>query len=298
MLQRLIWLTLLLAIWASASAGAAPRIVVVRDDTPVARQVADMLGREFSRLGWSSGELVVGDRLAADLRREEGAATVALGFAAVQATRQLGRPTVGALVTRAAMEESPLPPAERSTVIMLDQPVERWSALVRLAFADRFLVGLLAGPTLQRSIRTLERKFQERGLILVAETVNSGESIVPTLDRLLPRTRVLLALPDPLVHNRGTVQPLLLTTYRAGIPVVAYSEPYLNAGATISLYSTPKQVSEQIVESLQQLLDGHPAAAVQSPRYFTVGVNRAVARSLGLSLPSDGELQERLQAAD
>ena len=40
-------------------------------------------------------------------------------------------------------------------------------------------------------------------------------------------------------------QPLLLTTYRAGVPIVAYSESYLQAGAVVALYSTPPQIVDR-----------------------------------------------------
>jgi ABC-type uncharacterized transport system substrate-binding protein len=107
---------------------------------------------------------------------------------------------------------------------------------------------------------------------------------------------VLLAMPDSLAHNRNTVQPLLLTTYRAGIPVVAYSESYQQAGAVLALYSTVPQVVAQVVDSLQQIREGKALPNHQSPRYFTVGVNSAVARSLGLALPTADEIGGRLRS--
>jgi hypothetical protein len=92
------------------------------------------------------------------------------------------------------------------------------------------------------------------------------------------------------------VQPLLLTTYWAGIPVVAYSESYQQAGAVLDLYSTVPQVVAQVIDSLQQVREGRPLPNLQPPHYFTVGVNAAVARSLGLSLPTSGELVARLRS--
>ena len=208
-----------------------------------------------------------------------------------------GATAVAALVTRSALEE--MPQSDRWSAIILDQPAERWANLIQLAFAGRMATaGLLLGAFNTKSMPLLQRKFQERQLTLVEERVVATDEVVPALDRLLPRVAVLLALPDPMVHNRATVQALLLTTYRAGVPVVAYSESYLQAGAVIALYSTASQISAQVVETLLQLREGRPAAAIQAPRYFTVGVNATVARSLGLPLPSGGELKERLRAAE
>lgn len=299
-MRSLLILSLLLACLASV-AEAETRMVIVRDELPVSRQTADILTREFSRLGWSVAEATVGyERTLPNLRREGDAVLVALGARAfIVASRQAaGRPVVGALISRPAYEELLPVSGERWSVILLDQPLERWSGLMRVAFPSRSQVGLLSGPATQRSLRTMERRFQDRNLTLATENIASTEEVVPALERLLPRMSVLLALPDPLAHNRNTVQPLLLTTYRAGIPVVAYSESYQQAGAVLALYSTPAQIAYQIVESVQQFADGRPPANMQWPRYFTIGVNVAVARSLGLQLAPGSEIQEQLRGLD
>ena len=134
---------------------------------------------------------------------------------------------------------------------------------------------------------------------LAIENVAASEEVIPALDRLLPRANLLLALPDPLTHNRNTVQPVLLTTYRARVPVLAYSEAYQQAGAVLALYSTVPQIVAQVIETLRQLQDGKVLLGAQlSPRYFTVGINTSVARSLGLTLPAAGELQEKLRGLE
>ncbi len=297
LLMRL-WVLLLLAVMPLGAVAAETRILIVRDDTPVARQTADLLNREFTRLGWSGTDIALGDRPLAEVRREGEQAVVALGWRALVAARQTGRPVVGALISRSTLEEAPPPGGEHWTAIVLDQPLERWAGLIQFAFPDRQQVGMLVGPSGHKVTRALERRLQERRLTLATEAVDSQESVVPALDRLLPRMGVLLALPDPAVHNRNTVQPLLLTTYRAGIPIVAYSEAYLNAGAAVALYSTAAQIATQVVESLQQVLEGRVPANIQAPRYFTVGVNNAVVRSLELSVPPANELQDRLRGLD
>jgi putative ABC transport system substrate-binding protein len=299
LIVRVMWVAWLLG-WLPAAV-AETRILVVRDDTPVARQTAELLGREITRSGWTSTEIVaVADHPTAVTRREGEQAVVSLGARALTVAARLaaGRPLVGALVSRAALDDAAPFPPERSSVIVLDQPGERWGSLILTAFPNRQQVGVLVGPVAQKSVRALERKLQDRRHTLASETLSSSEDVIPALEKLLPRINVLLALPDPMAHNRNTVQPLLLTTYRAGIPVVGYSESYLQAGCTLALYSTVPQISTQVIETLQQLLDGRSVANVQSPRHYTVGVNGAVAHSLGLSLPPASELQERLRAYD
>lgn len=296
-------LGLLLATAIGCGWAAEPRLLILYEDGPVARQAAELLSRDLMRLGWAVGESKVGPEHPVALRADDEpglSAIVALGARAFAAsTRQAGgRAVVGALISRSALDEA-LPVAlPRWSVVLLDQPPERWANLLHLALPNRQQIGMLVGPTALNKSQQLARRLEGRGMSLAMERVATAEEVIPALDRLLLRTNTLLALPDPLTHNRGTVQAVLLTTYRARVPVVAYSEAYQQAGAVLALYSTVPQIVAQVVEALRQWQEGKTPANVQSPRYFTVGVNAAVARSLGLSLPDAHELQERLRSLD
>lgn len=288
---------LLLAVTA-AGAAAESRLLIVREDSAVARQTADLLALDAGMAGWTVEiATIAGDRpLAAHADGKQ--VLVALGSQAFAAAlRQAGgRPVIAALLAQTSFDEVAPAGGERWSAILLDQPAERWINLIQTAFPGVHQVGMLASSGSTKAVRAMERKMAERRLSLAVEPIASAEEVVPAIERLMPRMGILLALPDPLAHNRNTVQPLLLTTYRAGIPVVAYSESYQQAGAVLALYSTVPQVVAQVIDSLQQVRDGRPLPNQQSPRYFTVGVNAAVARSLGLSLPTSGELTARLRS--
>jgi ABC-type uncharacterized transport system substrate-binding protein len=288
---------LLLAMLPISGAAADLRILIVREDSTVARQASELLVREAASAGWASSEaLIVGERsIATHVEGEQ--ILVALGSRAFAASLKhaSGKPVVTALLAQASLDDIPMATGDRWSAIFLDQPIERWISLIQIAFPGVQQVGMLAGPVSQKAARVVERRMVEKRVALTVETIGSAEEVVSAIERLTPRMGVLLAMPDPLVHNRNTVQPLLLTTYRAGIPVVAYSESYLQAGAVLALYSTIPQIVTQILDSLQLIRDGKPLPSHQSPRYFTVGVNSAVARSLGLALPSVGELNGQMR---
>ena len=277
------------------------RVLVAREDNAVARQTAEILKRELLHIGWSSTEIVVAaDGQIALPWREGESLLVGLGAKALASVARAagGRPVVGALVSRSTLEDLNVSATDHLSVIALDQPAERWLALIQAAFPGRQQVGILGSPANLRSMRNLERRASERHLGLTSESLATSEDLVPRLSKLLPRIGVLLALPDPLVHNRNTVQPLLLTTYRAGVPVVGYSDSYLQAGCTVALYSTAPQIGRQVMETLKQVAEGQAPPSLQPPRYYTVGVNEAVSRSLELSLPSAADLEDRLHNLD
>ncbi|MBI5785636.1 MAG: hypothetical protein HZA64_09280 [Rhodocyclales bacterium] len=297
-LRCCLWGLLLAMMSIAGTAAAEPRILIVREDSAVARQAAELLAREAAAAGWTSLDLTIAADRTIPAHAEGEQVLVALGSRALAAALRhaAGKPVVAALLAQASLDEIAPATGDRWSAILLDQPIERWINLIQTAFPGIQQVGMLAGPASQKAARVVERKMADRKLTLAVETIATAEEVVPAIERLTPRMGVLLAMPDPLAHNRNTVQPLLLTTYRAGIPVVAYSESYQQAGAVLALYSTVPQIVAQVVDSLQQVREGKVLPNHQSPRYFTVGVNSAVARSLGLTLPTASELDGRLRS--
>lgn len=289
---------MLFAFAVSTPALAETRVLILHEESAVARQAGELLEREIVALRWPVAVTVVPAGRSIPSSSDGEQVMVALGGQAVPiALRHSGgRPVIAALLSQSALEDTSIKAGDRLSAILLDQPAERWINLIQSAFPGVQQVGMLAGKSIHKTARALERKMSDRRLGLAIEFVAGPEEVVPAIERLVPRMALLLALPDPMVHNRNTVQPLLLTTYRAGIPVVAYSESYQQAGAVLALYSTVPQIVAQIIDTLQLVREGRSLPAVQSPRYYTVGVNTAVARSLGLSLPSAIDLNERLRS--
>lgn len=288
---------LLLAIVLANGVQAQGRVLIVRDNSVVAQQTADSLATQLIGTGWVVSDSVVIADGVVPAQSEGQRVIVALGARAfATALRHSGgKPIVGALLASSTLDELPTTGAERWSAILLDQPIDRWISLLQVTFPKIQQIGILTSPANQKTIRMLERKMAEKRLTLSIEQIAGSEELVPAIERLTSKIGVLLAIPDSLVHNRNTVQPLLLTTYRAGIPVVAYSESYQQAGAVLALYSTVPQIAAQVVDSLNQIKDGRLLPNVQAPRYFSVGVNAAVARSLGVPLPPASEIDRRLR---
>lgn len=298
----------------AATALAGGRIVVVADDTTTSRQVHQLLSVELRATGLfeapasaigltqkSGGEGAATNSVAAAASAVQVDVAVAVGASALRQLLQQATPKqiIVVLITRSALDEElarlPAKSGREIHAIVLDQPLGRYLDLMRLAFPQRQRVGLLLGPGGVPQQKSLERLASEREMSVSVAHVNEDVVFIPQLERLLTQCDVLLALPDTSVHNRNTVQPLLLTTYRAGVPVVAYSEAYAQAGALLALYSTPAQLARQTAEVVHSLTLGRNAPVIQGPRYFSVSVNGSVARSLGLTLPPGDVLRDRLQ---
>lgn len=182
------------------------------------------------------------------------------------------------------------------SAIYVDQPFDRQARLIRLAFPDAKRVGLVVGEKREPLVRKLQAALHRQGLSLEHETISTERELIGSLERVLPSSDLLLALPDPIAFNRTTAQTIFLTSYRYRDPVLGYSSSLTRAGALLSLYSTPAQVGRQAAEWIAAAGAGAMLRMPPPsyPDYFSVSINNQVARSLGIKLPAEAELLREL----
>lgn len=179
---------------------------------------------------------------------------------------------------------------------LLDQPLGRQLALVKRALPQYPRIGVLTGPQTRRILDALDQEARDRGLVLRKTLpVNGAEEVYPALKQAIDESQVIIALPDPSIYNSASLQNILLTTYRARIPLVAFSPAYVKAGALLAVYSTPAQVARRAVEMLRLWQTGQSLPPSQKPRDFEVAVNERVAASLGLWIDSPNLIVDDLR---
>ncbi len=279
-------------------------LIVSSEKSPAFEQAARVLATELERGGLAAGEvqqLALADLPAGSLAPK---VVVALGSpaAAALARRELRGALLCALLPRNSFERIAQDSGRRASpqfsAIYLDQPLGRQLDLLRLALPEARRIGVLWGPESQAQALALAGAAATRNLQLVAATVSGSDNLYANLKRVLEDSDVLLALADPQVYNSSSIQNILLASYRARVPMLAFSPAYVRAGALAAVYVTPEQVAVQAAGLARQVLQGRglPAAPVHS-RDFSVGVNEHVARSMGLSLDARA-LEEKLRAAE
>lgn len=293
----LIGLLLTLAVGGQAVAGG-PKLLLVRAEESVA--VDEFIVGMRSRLGARATieELRLGDspalpRIAADVRL-----IVPVGVKALRAVlaAEAGAPVLAALVPRSAFDRiASAADSRRVAAVFLDQPLARQLALIRVALPERTRIAVLLGPESRAALPGLRRTAERLDQSITDAEVDSERSIAGALEGVLGRSDVLLALPDPLIHNAGTLQSLLLASYRQRVPVIGFSPAYTRAGALLSLHTSPLQLSEQVADLTAGAIAAGRLPASQYPRDFQVSVNRQVARSLAIELPDDAAIMQRLR---
>lgn len=290
--------------WWTGTVQAASIVIVSSESSASYAAAAGALLRELERGGMSRVD--VAQRAVSEI----GSSTtveatsprlfIALGTEALK--QVLGRdsrvPVIAALIPRSGFERVTKELGKKAstsvTAVYLDQPLGRQLDLLRLAMPNAKRVGVLWGPESVLQQSALASALQSHGLQEVSGQVEIGGVLFSGLKAALDNTDVLLAVPDSYVYNSATVTNILFTTYRARVPVFAFSPSYVKAGALMSLHTTPAQIGAQTAVLARSLLQSGLLPAPQYPTEFNVTVNEHVARSLGLTL--DGAaLADRLR---
>ena len=299
---RILLLGLWLGFFATAGVHAAVTLVMVSSDRSGAYlEAAEALLGELERTGLPRAEVLhltplefsgagpLAPKLFVALGTQ---AALTLGKAEVRA------PVLSTLLPRASFErvllESGRKVSSQFSALYLDQPLSRQLDLIELALPAVRRLGALWGPESQGQAPALKALAQSRGLDLVQATVAGNESLFPGLSQVLEHSDLLLALADPQIYNSGSIQNILLASFRAKVPMMAFSPAYVRAGALLALHVSPSQIGLQAATMARGVLQGKSLSAV--PLYsqdFQVSVNGHVARSLGLSLDAD-DLRARL----
>lgn len=289
--------SLLFAVWlgwfAGACVHAATAVVIVSSERTAAYVDAmEALVSELERGGLSRYDML--QLTAAELSAAGPLAPkvfVALGAEAAQvlAKAELRGPVLCTLLPRSSFERilhsSGRKSSPQFSALYLDQPLGRQLDLIHLALPGARRIGVLWGSESQPQAAALKTLAQARGLELLEASVERDASIFSGLKKVLEEADVLLAVPDPQVYNSSSIQNILLASFRAKVPLVAFSPAYVRAGALLSVQVTPAQIGMQAAVIARGVLQGKALSG--TPLYskdFSVTVNEHVARSLGLTL--------------
>jgi len=184
--------------------------------------------------------------------------------------------------------------------IVLDLPPSRRLRLVKSLLFGPLRVGILWGPVSSQESAEYHAAAATTGLELNTAVVDDDANPVPAIEGLIKDNDALLAVYDSVALNPSTAKWLLYLAYQNRLPVIGFSMAYVDAGALAAVYSTPEQIGRQAAEVAHDYIVGNPASlpAQIYPKYFSLGLNKSVARSIGLSLPDEDWLLRQLIQAE
>jgi len=183
------------------------------------------------------------------------------------------------------------------SAIYLDQPLLRQANFLRVALPARSKIGLLYSPQTPLNIDEFRQLLAKRNASLIAQSSVFPKPLFEDLDAVLSRSEVLLAVPDNSIYNSNTIRNILLSSYRRSVPLVGFSQAYVNAGALCAIFSTPEQLAIQTRAAVVSFLQTRKLNEAAFPTYYSIAVNQEVARTLGISIESPEVLRTQLDKA-
>jgi putative ABC transport system substrate-binding protein len=129
-------------------------------------------------------------------------------------------------------------------------------------------------------------------------------SLANALRQVVPQSDALMVLPDLIGDSQAATLSVLRAGATAGLPVFGASEGLVRSGGLAAAVSTPSQLAQQArllgvkvasaASSASGTAGNTASPLVEAATPATVRVNATVARGLGLRLPEERELTERL----
>jgi ABC-type uncharacterized transport system substrate-binding protein len=136
----------------------------------------------------------------------------------------------------------------------------------------------------------------QQNINLQVYAIYDESDLLKTLEFATDNNRILLAIPDQLIYNNHSVKNILLTAYRYSKPVIGYSENFVQAGAVAAIYTPSQYAGATAARLITRFLHNNWQFDKNIYRIedFTVSLNRQVATSMEIALPSEEALKNRI----
>lgn len=224
---------------------------------------------------------------------------IAVGMHAAEVLMAESRsPVLAVMVPQSGYEalvKNPSRHVSAVSAIYLNQPWERQIDFLFVALPDSHRVGVLHMAVPGQEVRQIASEVLRHGGVLVVQEVGTEPALSVSLNELLQGCDVLLALPDGTIYSAGNIRNILLSTYRHNVPLLGWSQAFVNAGAIAALYSSPEQLARQAVQMVLGYEQSGRLRAPQYPAEFNIAINRQVARALGIDIASEAEIRSHMR---
>jgi putative ABC transport system substrate-binding protein len=117
--------------------------------------------------------------------------------------------------------------------------------------------------------------------IEMAECTRPGE-LIPAFLSLRERVDFIWCLPDSDLYNSATVKPLVIASLTNRLPIIGFSESFVQAGAVLGVYPDFEGAGRQTGELVKRYLAGAALPPNERLKSIRASFNLQVARLLGL----------------
>lgn len=180
---------------------------------------------------------------------------------------------------------NPISKQENITGVSMNIPPEKQLSLLHEVLHEVKRVGLLYDPTKTGYLVEKARHSVERlGITLVIKEVHNSKEVPSTLDSMRDGIDAFWMLPDTTVVTPETVESLFLFSLENSIPVLTFSDKYLELGAMISVGIDAFDIGRQAGGMAIEILSGSDIKNLPrvDARKTVLTLNLKVAKKLGI----------------
>lgn len=221
---------------------------------------------------------------------------ITIGPAAFSRVRQVNRstPILAMLVEKSFISTF----ADRSpgqiSGVLYDVPLIRQALTGKAILPQATKIALLATADSVELYEPLLDELPAFGMSAQVFLVEKSDNLIPTLVRALGYGDFVLAAPDSAIYNPRTIKHILLTAYRRNQIVIGPTQAYVKAGSLASSYAPFPEMVQLASKFLETYFETGEFPPPSYPDQFRVAINKQVARSLNIPLPSREDVAERV----
>ncbi|WP_238378985.1 MULTISPECIES: ABC transporter substrate-binding protein [Geobacter] len=148
-------------------------------------------------------------------------------------------------------------------------------------------VGTLYNPARSGALfRKSQATARSLGIDLVAREVRSSRDVLNLVEGMKGDIEAFLMLPDATLLTPEAIEYLLLFSLNNRIPIITFSDKYVQMGALMALDVDPYEVGRQAGEMVRKIQSGTSPESIprSEPHGAVITINSRIARKLGLSL--------------
>jgi ABC-type uncharacterized transport system substrate-binding protein len=165
------------------------------------------------------------------------------------------------------------------TAITVDMPPAALIDRLVSLFPTRTRLGAIRGPRQTESdVRVLEQAAHERGLKLKVTSCWEARDLIDRFLKFKSDVDFVWCPPNPQLYNSVTLKPLLVTSVTNRLPVIAYSQQLVEAGALFGGAPDFRDVGRMTAGVALRILNRESVPTKLKARKFRFAYNQRVAR--------------------
>lgn len=180
--------------------------------------------------------------------------------------------------------------------VYINQPTNRYIKLFKILFPQGKNLVFATTNTDSKISKQIKSTSENNSVIYKEIHIQKNNNISRIFINKLNSSDVLLALPNPEIYNASNAKSIILSSYHANVPIIAYSKSFAKAGALLSLYSSIDNIAETTASLVNTIItDGSQKQNEYYPGNFTIEINSAVAHSLNINIDSESVLKRKIK---